>query len=188
MFRRILFISVCILLGLAACNTPQASPPRVPESQTLVTPGSSGTSSSETPETSQGANTPSPGATPESSKSTSTSSLVATTTPAPTVAPARIATSTAAAVTALTFSGTGKQATSTFEWDGPALFRFDLQKSKSIHSVILLDGSDGQMQTILFSGMGNTNASAVQGLKKGRYIVNISAPEESAWTLTIAKS
>ncbi len=73
------------------------------------------------------------------------------------------------------------------EWDGPALFRFDLQKSKSIYSVILLDGSDGQMQTILFSGMGNTTASAVQGLKKGRYIVNISAPEDSAWTLTIAK-
>ena len=174
MVRKILLIILCVAFGLAACSAPPSSPPRAPENQTSVAPGSSsGTSPSAT--------IPTP--------------LVATNTPAirqpdaaPTTAPTKtVASSTATAAAALTFSGTGKQATSTFEWDGPALFRFDLQKSKSVHSVILLDGSDGQMQTILFSGMGNTNASAVQGLKKGRYIVNISAPEESAWTLTIAK-
>ena len=173
MVRKILLIILCVAFGLAACSTPQSSPPRAPENQTSVAPGlSSGTSPSAT--------IPTP--------------LVATNTPAirqpaaPTTAPTKtVASSTATAAAALTFSGTGKQATSTFEWDGPALFRFDLQKSKSIYSAILLDGSDGAMQTILFSGMGNTNASAVQGLKKGRYVVNISAPEESAWTLIVSK-
>ena len=179
MVRKILLIILCVAFGLAACSTPQSSPPRAPENQTSVAPGlSSGTSPSATPETLQSA-TPAPLAT-----NTLVPAVAPTNTLAPTIAPTRSATSTAAA---LTFSGTGKQATSTFEWDGPALFRFDLQKSKSVHSVILLDGSDGQMQTILFSGMGNTNASAVQGLKKGRYVVNISAPEESAWTLIVSK-
>jgi hypothetical protein len=180
MARKILIALLYVAFGLAACSTPQPSP-RVIESQPAVAPGSSsGTSPSATPEISQGATiTPAP---------------LATNTPAlrqpdvaPTAAPTRIATSTATAIIALTFSGVGKQATSTFEWDGPALFRFELQKSKSIYSAILLDGSDGSMQTILFSGMGSTNSSAVQGLKKGRYVVNISAPEESAWTLIVSK-
>jgi hypothetical protein len=179
MARKILIALLCIAFGLAACSTPQPSP-RVIESQPAVAPGSSGmssgTSPSATPEISQGA-TPTP--------LTPNTPALRQPDVAPTTAPTRLATATA--IIALTFSGVGKQATSTFEWDGPALFRFELQKSKSIYSAILLDGLDGSMQTILFSGMGSTNSSAVQGLKKGRYVVNVSAPEESAWTLIITK-
>ena len=184
MIRRILFISVCILFGLAACSAPQ-SPSRAPNGWFTAAPGA-------TPRVLPEANTSMPEATPETSKplaatNTPAPTFRATNTPASTRTGALTLTPTVAVTLAANFSGTGKQATSMFEWDGPALFRFDLQKSKSIYSVILLDGSDGQMQTILFSGMGNTSSSTVQGLKKGRYAVNISAPEESAWTLTIAK-